>query len=383
MKDINRIVLIVLDSVGVGFAADADEFGDLGANTVGHIADAVGLNVPNMERLGLGHLGNFKGITAVDYPEGAFGKAKEVSKGKDTTTGHWEIAGQILEQAFPTYPNGFPKEIIEEFESKTGRKTIGNKVASGTEIIMELGDFHVASGDLIVYTSADSVFQIAAHEEIVPLEDLYRYCEIAREMLDVGRVIARPFIGKSGAYQRTSGRHDYALEPADNMMSRLQAAGQDVRAVGKISDIFAGKGVTHTVSTKDNQEGIDRTLEWIKEDFQGLIFTNLVDFDMHFGHRRDVHGYKNCLEEWDARIPELLEAMREDDLLIITADHGNDPIFKGTDHTREHIPILVAGRKVDAVDIGFRQTFKDIADTIEHVLMGEEKSGSFAPEILS
>ncbi|MCG8476482.1 MAG: phosphopentomutase [Cytophagales bacterium] len=381
-KNIDRVILIVLDSVGIGFSDDANEYGDLGANTLGHIGDAVGLHMPNMARLGLGNLANIGGIPRNMKPEGAFGIAKEVSKGKDTTTGHWEIAGQILEEPFPTYLNGFPKEIIDEFEEKTGRKTIGNKVASGTAIIEELGDQHVASGDLIVYTSADSVFQIAAHEEIVPLEELYRYCEIAREMLNVGRVIARPFIGESGAYTRTSNRHDYALEPADNMMSRLKEAGQDVCAVGKISDIFAGKGVTESRRTKDNMEGVDTTIDFIKESNKGLIFTNLVDFDMLFGHRRDVWGYKNALEEFDARLPEILETMRENDLLIITADHGNDPIFKGTDHTREHIPIVVAGNHVKPGRIGFRNSFKDIADTVEDILMEKESEGSFADIIL-
>ncbi|BDC99338.1 phosphopentomutase [Persicobacter psychrovividus] len=383
MKEVNRVILIILDSVGVGFAADAHEYGDLGANTLGHIADAVGLNVPNMQRMGLGNIGDFKGIAPIANAEGAFGKAKEVSKGKDTTTGHWEIAGELITTALPTYPDGFPEEIISEFEQKTGKKTFGNKVASGTAIINELGDQHVATGDLIVYTSADSVFQIAAHEEVVPLEDLYRYCEIAREMLSVGRVIARPFVGTSGQYTRTSGRHDYALEPGENMLSRIQAAGLDVRGVGKISDIFAGKGITHSVSTKNNMEGVDRTIEWIKEENKGLIFTNLVDFDMHFGHRRDVYGYQNALQEWDARIPEILAAMKEDDVLIISADHGNDPIFKGTDHTREHIPLLVAGQKVKAVNLGLRPSFKDIGETIEHILLQEPKEGSFANEILS
>ncbi|BDD12787.1 phosphopentomutase (plasmid) [Fulvitalea axinellae] len=375
---INRVALVVLDSVGIGYADDADEYGDLGANTLGHIGDAVGLNLPNMARLGLGNLAPIGGVPRNLNPEGAFGIAKEVSKGKDTTTGHWEIAGEILEEAFPTYLDGFPEEIINEFSKRTGRGVIGNKVASGTAIIDELGDEHVATGNLIVYTSADSVFQIAAHEEIVPLDELYRYCEIAREMLQVGRVIARPFIGADGAYSRTANRHDYALEPGDNMLSRLKAAGQDVCAVGKISDIFAGKGITQSIRTKNNMEGVDATLKFLGEGNKGLIFTNLVDFDMHFGHRRDVWGYKRCLEEFDVRLPEILDALRDDDLLIITADHGNDPIFKGTDHTREHIPILLAGKHVDPVRIGFRQSFKDIADTIEELLMGVESEGSFA-----
>ncbi|MEH0156068.1 phosphopentomutase [Limibacter armeniacum] len=382
MSKINRIALIVLDSVGIGFAEDAADYDDLGANTLGHISVAAGLSVPNMAALGLGNIAKLKTVLPAQIPTGAYGKAKEVSKGKDTTTGHWEIAGQVLEQAFPTYPDGFPESIIKEFEQKTGRGTIGNKVASGTAIIQELGDEHVKTGSLIVYTSADSVFQIAAHEEVVPLEELYRYCQIAREMTDVGRVIARPFVGESGAYVRTSNRHDYSLQPDHTVLDDLKAAGQEVMGVGKISDIFDGKGITQSTRTKNNMEGVDATINYLKQDNKGLIFTNLVDFDMHFGHRRDVIGYRDALEEFDARLPELLAAMKEDDLMIITADHGNDPIFKGTDHTREHIPIIVAGPKVKPVDIGFRQSFKDIADTVGELLLGEKKAGSFADHIV-
>ncbi|PWJ39960.1 phosphopentomutase [Sediminitomix flava] len=383
MKNIDRVILVVLDSVGIGFSADADEYGDLGANTLGHIADAVGLDVPNMHKMGLGNIAPIKGLNPLKQTTAAYGMAKEVSKGKDTTTGHWEIAGLTLTEPFPTYPNGFPKEIMDEFEQKTGRGTIGNKVASGTAIIDELGDAHVETGKLIIYTSADSVFQIAAHEEIVPIDELYRYCEIAREMLNVGRVIARPFIGESGNYTRTPNRHDYSLEPiGETMMDRIKSANQSVMAVGKISDIFGGRGFTDSVRTKDNQEGIDRTIEYINTDKKGLIFTNLVDFDMHFGHRRDVKGYRQCLEEFDQRLPEITSAMKENDMLIITADHGNDPIFKGTDHTREHIPILVYGKNIKAEDIGFRNSFTDIAATIEDVLLNKSAENSFTKAII-
>ncbi|WP_044200601.1 phosphopentomutase [Flammeovirga sp. OC4] len=380
---VKRVALIVLDSVGIGFSADADEYGDRGANTLGHIADSAGLDIPNMHEMGLGNIAPLYGLPPMGTTSAAYGKAKEVSKGKDTTTGHWEIAGQILAEPFPTYPDGFPVDIMEAFEKATGKGTIGNKVASGTAIINELGDEHVATGKLIIYTSADSVFQIAAHEEVVPLEDLYKYCKIAREQLNVGRVIARPFVGSNGDYQRTSNRHDYSLEPSDNMLTRIKAAGKDSIGVGKIFDIYAGKGFTEHTYTKSNAEGIDKTIEFLKQDNEGLIFTNLVDFDMLFGHRRDLIGYRDALEYFDQRLPEITAAMNDDDLLIITADHGNDPIFKGTDHTREHIPILIYGKKVKPVNIGFRSTFADIGTTIEDVLLGETTAnGSFASMIL-
>ncbi|WP_281614188.1 phosphopentomutase [Flammeovirga sp. SubArs3] len=378
-----RVVLVVLDSVGIGFSADADEYGDRGANTLGHIADSAGLDIPNMHRMGIGNIAPLYGIPPLGTTSAAYGMAKEVSKGKDTTTGHWEIAGQILEEPFPTYPNGFSEDIMKAFEEATGKGTIGNKVASGTAIINELGDEHVATGKLIIYTSADSVFQIAAHEDIVPLEDLYKYCEIARKQLKVGRVIARPFVGADGNYTRTANRHDYSLEPSDNMLTRIKSAGKDSIGVGKIFDIYAGKGFTDHVYTKSNTEGIDKTIEYLQQDNNGLIFTNLVDFDMLFGHRRDLIGYRDALEYFDQRLPEITSAMGDDDVLIITADHGNDPIFKGTDHTREHIPILVYGKKVKPVNIGFRSTFADIGTTIEELLLGEAPStGSFASMIV-
>ncbi|BDD07257.1 phosphopentomutase (plasmid) [Aureibacter tunicatorum] len=372
----------MLDSVGIGAAHDAADYGDLGANTLGHIGEAAGLSLPNLASLGLGNLAELNGVSKTLSPKGAYGIAVEKSKGKDTTTGHWEIAGQILEEPFPTYPNGFPAEIIQEFEQKTGRKVIGNKVASGTEIILELGDKHVSSGGLIVYTSADSVFQIAAHENVVPIEQLYEYCQIARDMLSVGRVIARPFIGESGSYTRTSNRHDYSLEPEDNMLTKLKSSGKDVIAVGKIFDIYAGKGFTEHVYTKSNEDGIDKTLSYLKQSNQGLIFTNLVDFDMLFGHRRDVLGYKKALEYFDERLPEILSQLKETDLLIITADHGNDPIFKGTDHTRENVPIICFSQNIKPGHIGIRSSFTDISSTILELLLNESSENSFAKKII-
>lgn len=384
MSKINRVALIVLDSAGVGALPDAKEYGDEGANTFGNLAKAAGgLSLPNMEKMGLGNIIDIQGVKPTkDLESVAYGKAAEASSGKDTTIGHWEIAGIIKKDPFPTYPNGFPQEIVNEFEEKTGRKMIGNCVASGTQIIAELGDKHVETGALIVYTSADSVFQIAAHEEIVSVEELYRYCEIAREMLSVGRVIARPFIGKSGEYTRTSNRHDYSMEPEGvTVLDKLKEAGQDVLGVGKIYDIFAGRGVTDYVRSKSNMDGVDKTLDYLKQDNKGLIFTNLVDFDMSFGHRRDVQGYKQALEEFDARIPEIISCMKEDDLLILTADHGCDPTHSGTDHTREFIPILAYGKNINTSDLGQRDAFADIASTIEELLLGVSSKGSFASQI--
>lgn len=373
-----RVIIVVLDSFGVGFLPDAEKYGDLGANTFAHTAYATGgLNLANMEKLGLGNIAVAQGVDAVVNTSGAYGKAMEKSNGKDTIMGHWEMAGLITKEAMPTYPEGFPDEIIDDFIKKTGRGVIGNKVASGTQIIAKLGDEHVKTGDLIIYTSADSVFQIAAHEEIVPIEKLYEYCEIAREMLKVGRVIARPFIGESGEYKRTANRHDYALKPSETMLDRLEKAGKDVIGVGKINDIFAGKGITEYIRTTSNDDGINKTISYIEKENHGLIFTNLLDFDMYYGHRRDPVGYKNALEEFDRRLPEIMKAMHGNDILIITADHGCDPIFKGTDHTREYIPILVAGDRVRGNYIGVRSSFSDIADTVEEALLGVEKEGSF------
>lgn len=384
---IRRVFIVVLDSAGVGFMPDAGEYGeqggDLGANTLGHIGDAVGLTVPVMESLGLGRIIPIRGVAPVAEPRGAWGKAASLSKGKDTSTGHWEIAGVVLDKALPTFPKGIPPEITQAFEARIGRKTLGNSVASGTEIIEQLGEEHVRTGFPIVYTSADSVFQIAAHEEVVSLNLLYEWCQIARGMLDVGRVIARPFVGAPGSWQRTPNRHDYSLPPpGTTILDRLSAAGQDVVSVGKISDIFAGRGVTASYPIKSNDEGIAATLRLVQTPGRGLVFTNLVDFDMKYGHRRDVVGYQQALQSFDAQFAELLAQLRDDELVIVTADHGCDPIFKGTDHTREYIPLLVAGPRVVAGDLGVRASFGDIAATIAELLLGERDAGSFAGAVV-
>lgn len=367
-----RIHLIVLDSVGIGEAPDAETFGDLGSDTLGHIAEEMdGLNMPNMQKLGLGNIKNAKGISPADKPAAYFGRLQEASVGKDTMTGHWEIMGLNIDTPFKVYPDGFPASLIQKLEEKTGRKVIGNKPASGTEILDELGQEHMETGAIIVYTSADPVLQIAAHEEIVPLEELYKICEIARELtLDadylVGRVIARPFIGEPGAFKRTSNRHDYALAPFDRtVMNELKDGGKDVIAIGKIDDIYNGAGVTKALRTKDNMDGMDKLVQTVGEDFNGLSFVNLVDFDALFGHRRDPKGYGEALEAFDRRLPEVLEKMGEDDLLIITADHGNDPTFPGTDHTREYVPLLAYSPRFDGgQELELGMTFANIGATI-------------------
>ncbi|MEG0772891.1 phosphopentomutase [Clostridium sp.] len=371
-----KITLIILDSVGIGELPDAKLYGDEGSNTLGNIAQKVkGFSLPNLENIGLGNIDNSIGFDKKDNVQGAYGKCAELSKGKDTITGHWEIGGVILETPLNTYPNGFTKEIIQEFESKIGRKTLGNVVASGTAIIEELGEEHMKTGYPIIYTSADSVFQIAAHEEIIPLEELYKMCEIAREMLVgdkmVGRVIARPFIGtKKEDFSRTSNRHDYALEPFNKtMLEYISEAGQKVMAVGKIKDIFTGKGVTDSVTIKNNMDGVDKTLEFMRNNGTGLIFTNLVDFDMKFGHRNDVEGYANALIEFDKRMPEIINSLGENDILMITADHGCDPTTESTDHSREYVPLLVYGKGVkNNVNIGIRNSFSDMGKTILELL---------------
>ena len=370
-----RVILVVLDSVGIGELPDAALYNDEGTNTVLHIFEKRGLNVPNMMKLGLGNIEGLEKLGKEENPVGAYGRMKEKSKGKDTTTGHWEMSGVILDKAFPTYPNGFSKDIIEEFKQKAGLDGIlANTVASGTEIIKEYGEEHIKTGYPIIYTSADSVFQVAAHEEYFGLDRLYEVCEVAREMLvgdnPVGRVIARPFIGEAGEFQRTRNRKDYALDPfGKTMLNAIKEKGKNVLAVGKIEDIFNGNGITSAIHTVSNMDGVDKTLEYmdIKED--GLIFTNLVDFDMMYGHRNDVEGYGKALEEFDARIPEIIEKMEEDDVLIITADHGCDPTTKGTDHTREHVPVLIYGPKVESgKNIGTRESFSDLAETILDIL---------------
>lgn len=372
-----RVILIVLDSVGIGAQPDAAAFGDAGAHTLGNIYEKRGgLNIPNLLALGLGNIENSR-LPSADMPQAAFGRSAEKTHAKDTTCGHWEMAGIIMDTPFKTYPNGFPKELIAEFERKIGRGTLGNCVASGTVIIQELGDEHVCTGKPIVYTSADSVFQIAAHEEVIPLADLYCMCETARAMLVgenlVGRVIARPFVGGNGVYTRTENRRDYAVEPvAETILDRFAQRGLQNISIGKIEDIFCHRNVGLVDHTKNNPDGIAATLKYLRAGEGDFIFTNLVDFDMLYGHRNDVEGYAKALEYFDARLPELIAAMQEGDLMILTADHGCDPAYPGTDHTREYIPILALGPGWKAgVPLGTRTTFADIAATATEYLTGE------------
>ena len=363
---------MVLDSLGVGEMPDAAEWGDAGSDTLGNILKSRDVHLPNMKKLGLGNIREFENFEADSDPIGCYGKCTLKSNGKDTTTGHWEIAGIILEKAFPTYPQGFPDELISEFIAKADVPGIlANKTASGTEIIKELGEEHVRTGKPIVYTSADSVFQIAAHEEVIPIERQYEICEIAREMLDgehkVGRVIARPFIGEtSETFTRTENRHDYAVPPPnENLLPVLAEKGLDVVAIGKISSIYDACGVTQDLKAKNNDQSIDQTINALKEDTTGLIFSNLVDFDMLYGHRRDVEGYAKALEHFDSRLPEIIDSMKDDDLLIITADHGNDPSYRGTDHTREYCVLLAYGKTArQGVNLGTRQGLSDIGQTV-------------------
>ncbi|MEK5165205.1 phosphopentomutase [Paenibacillus sp. FSL R5-0527] len=367
-----KISVIVLDSVGIGELPDAAQFGDEGAHTLGHILQtAHGTKLPNLQKLGLGNIAELPNLAPAADPAAYYGKMAEISAGKDTMTGHWELMGLKTETPFQTYPNGFPQDLIARFEQETGRKVIGNKPASGTEILVELGEEHMKTGAWIVYTSADSVFQIAAHEEIIPLPELYRACEIARKLTlepehSVGRVIARPFVGSPGNFQRTPNRHDYAVKPPEpTVLNALKNAGQDVVAVGKIGDIFSGEGITASFPTKSNRHGIEETLQRLDEDFSGLLFTNLVDFDSLYGHRRDPQGYARALEEFDAAVPDLLAKVGENDLLVITADHGNDPVHSGTDHTREYVPLLIYGPSLkNPGSLGVRGTYADLAATI-------------------
>lgn len=389
MEKLERVTVIVLDSVGIGELPDAVEFGDAGSNTLGHIAEASnGIALPNMEKLGLGNLTDIKGVPKTSSPQGAYGKANEASKGKDTTTGHWEIGGVILEKPFPTYPNGFPKVVLDEIEQRTGRKILCNMPYSGTDVLDDFGDEQLETGAWILYTSADPVLQIAAHEEKIPLKELYETCKIALEICGehspVARVIARPYIGSGkGDFKRTSNRHDYSIEPPkDTILDKIKASDLDVIAIGKTSDIFSGKGITESKGTnKDNKDGIIKTIHALKDDTKGLIFTNLVDFDMLYGHRRNVKGYKDALEEFDNYLPEIISNLKDKEILIITADHGCDPTYKGTDHTREYIPILVYGKGIKNVDLGIRSTFADIAATIEELLLGNKVEGSFAKDL--
>ncbi|HEV2827476.1 MAG TPA: phosphopentomutase [Pyrinomonadaceae bacterium] len=367
----NRIALIVLDGAGIGAMPDAPEWGDAGSDTLGHILQSRNLNLPNLQRYGLGNVRPLQNVPPLAKPAGSYGRCALKSNGKDTTTGHWEMAGIILQQAFPTYPNGFPPAILDRFISVAELPgVLGNYAASGTEIIKELGAEHVATRKPIVYTSADSVFQIAAHEEIIPLERLYEICEIARSILDgehrVGRVIARPFLGEPGNFYRTENRHDYAVPPPRaNLLPALKDEDLDVVCIGKIASIYDSVGVTEDLTAKNNQQSIDQTIHALEQDTRGLIFSNLVDFDMLYGHRRDTEGYARALEHFDSSLPHIEAAMRAGDLMIITADHGNDPTFPGTDHTREYAPLLVYGKTArPGVDLGTRGSLADIGQTI-------------------
>ena len=385
-----RIFLIVLDSFGVGALPDSEAFGDVGVNTLAACATSSQLQIPTMIAAGLGLIDGVSCLPKPTAPTGAYGRLAEASMGKDTTIGHWEIAGIVSPKPMPTYPNGFPEEVLAPFRAATGRGILCNQPISGTKAIELYGDEHVRTGDLIVYTSADSVFQIAAHEEVVPLEELYRDCRIARQQLQgkhgVGRVIARPFVGTSGNYRRTSNRHDFSLEPpSETMLDAIQKAGLASIAVGKIFDIFAGRGMTEHVYNASNADGLDHAMDYAKKDFHGLCFVNLVDFDMLYGHRRDIDGYAKALTEFDRWLPSFLEQLGDEDLVMITADHGCDPAYLATtDHTREYVPLLVLGKAVKPVNLGTRKTFADIAATVTALLgVPYETPGiSFASEIL-
>lgn len=385
-----RVFLIVMDSFGIGYEPDADLFGDVGANTLKSVSTSKEFNVPMLKKLGFFNIDGVEVGEKEASPIGSFARLREKSMGKDTTIGHWEIAGIASPKPLPTFPDGFPEETIKEFEAKTGRKVLCNKPYSGTQVIADYGEEHMKTGALIVYTSADSVFQIAAHEDIVPIEELYRYCEIARDMLKgdvgVGRVIARPFIGTPGAFERTSRRHDYSLTPPrDTMLEALINAGYKTYGVGKIYDIFAGAGIQDTVRISDNSDGMVKTLERQQWDFSGLCFVNLVDFDMVYGHRRDIDGYARAATTFDKEITEFIGKMRDEDILMITADHGCDPGFTGTDHTREYIPLLIYGKDIKAgVNVGTRTTFADIAATILDIFNVENNTDgvSFKSDIM-
>lgn len=369
-----RVFLIVLDSLGIGQMPDAAQFGDVNVNTLRSCTASDKLHIPNMIAAGLGNIEGVDCLPKVEQPTGAVARLKEASMGKDTTIGHWEIAGIVSPDPLPTYPDGFPAEVLEPFMEQTGRGVLANAPWSGTAVIEEYGEQHMKTGDLIVYTSADSVFQIAAHEDIVPPEQLYEYCRIARKILQgkhgVGRVIARPFVGTPGNFKRTSNRHDFSLEPPkDTLLDALKAAGKDSIAVGKIYDIFAGHGITEHVYNKNNADGMAHAVHYAAQEFEGLCFVNLVDFDMNFGHRRDVEGYANALSEFDAWLPSLLEKLGDEDVVMITADHGCDPAYTATtDHTREYVPLLILGKKMKPVNLGTRSSFADIAATVAQML---------------
>jgi phosphopentomutase len=390
--EIKRFFVIVLDGVGAGEAPDAAEYGDTGSNSLGNTARVMGgLNLPNMGAIGLGNLTAIEGVPPRQETLGAYGKMQERSAGKDSINGHWELMGVVLRKPLPTYPDGFPPEVIDEFIRRTGRGVLGNKPASGTEIIKELGEEHMRTGDLIVYTSADSVFQIAANEAIIPIEELYRYCQIARDMLQgehaVGRVIARPFVGNdSASFKRTERRHDYPLAPVgETMMDKLVAAGRKVYATGKIDDLFGNRGISKTHHTVDNEESIQAGIDFLAEDFSGLVFSNLIEFDMVYGHRNDPSGYAGRLEAFDKRIPQIRAAMGSGDIAMVVADHGVDPTTPSTDHSREYIPLLVFGQPVRPnINLGTRSSFSDLAATIAEAFNLEppEIGTSFLGEIL-
>jgi phosphopentomutase len=387
---VRRVVLIVLDSVGIGEMPDAEQYGDSGSDTLGNIARRRRLALPNLCAMGLANIRDFAGMSAAGNPSGAFGRCALASPGKDTTTGHWEMAGILLERPFPVYPKGFPREVMDEFERRTGRSALGNYAASGTEIIQELGEEHVRSGSPIVYTSADSVFQIAAHEDVIPLWELYKMCETARDILhgehEVGRVIARPFMGEAGAFTRTSNRKDFAVPPPRGMLlDQLQERRVPVYSVGKILDIFLGRGIGEYQKTKTNAEGMSKTLAAMDEQDEGLIFVNLVDFDMLYGHRNDVEGYAQALEEVDAWIPQLLEKAAAGDLVMFTADHGCDPTTPSTDHSREYVPVLAWGPGLrGGVDLGTRGTLADVGQTVADAFGTRIAAGrSFLSELMS
>jgi len=386
-----RVIWIVLDSAGIGAMPDAAKYGasDPASDTIGNIARIRGLHVPNLARLGLGNIKLLAGIEASHSPAASYGRCALASPGKDTTTGHWEMAGIHLAKPFPLYPHGFPRDIMHAFEARIGRNSLGNKAASGTEIIQELGAEHMRTGSPIVYTSADSVFQVAAHEEVIPLWELYKICETAREILrgphEVGRVIARPFLGSPGNFTRTANRHDYAVSPpAGMLLDRLEEKGVFVYSVGKIFDVFLGRGIGQYTATKSNAAGMAATLEAMEKMDDGLVFTNLVDFDQQYGHRNDIEGYGRALEEFDQWLPQLETAMRPDDLAILTADHGCDPTVAGTDHTREYVPVLVFGPNAQAArNLGLRPSLSDIGQTVAQSFGAKIAHGeSFLSQIL-
>ena len=381
---------MVLDSAGIGAMPDAPEWGDAGADTLGNVLKSRKVSLPNLQKMGLGNIRSLENLPPADNPTGNYGKCALKSNGKDTTTGHWEMAGIILEKAFPTFPQGFPQAVIDEFAAKANVPgVLANIPASGTEIIKQFGEEHIKTGKPIVYTSGDSVFQIAAHEGVIPIERQYEICEIAREMLDgehkVGRVIARPFVGETAeTFTRTENRHDYAVPPPnENLLPLLKEKNLDVVCIGKIASIYDSVGVTEDLTAKNNDQSIDQTINALRADSKGLIFSNLVDFDMLYGHRRDPEGYAKALEHFDARLPEILEAIQEDDLFIITADHGNDPTFPGSDHTREYSPLLVYGKNIkQGINLGTRDSLADIGQTIAENFSLELKDGvSFLEEI--